>query len=167
MIENKIEKSGLINLDLEKYYPEGKRAAIDLKDWLFEGVILREKDFREKVASHDWSQYINSFVAVFSSADAVIPVWAYMLIASKLKPVSAAIFTSSPAEMEEALFRRALTAIDPEEFRDKKVLVKGCSKKPVPPGAFLEITQLLQPVVSSLMYGEACSSVPVYKASRK
>jgi hypothetical protein len=162
-IVNKVAESGLVTLDLEQYYPGDETAVFDLKDHLFMGLILKEKEFREALKQHDWSQYKNKSVAVTCTADAIIPVWAYMLIASNLQPVAKHIVVGDEKELHRTVFLQNLAAIDLEEFNDKKVIVKGCGDKPVGDFVYSEITRLLLPVAKSIMYGEACSTVPVYK----
>lgn len=161
---NRVANSGIVTLDLEELYDSRPRMAIDLADWLWEGMILREKDFREKVAAHDWAQYSGTNVAVFNTADALIPSWAYMLIFSRLASVAHHVYAGSVEALEEDLFRKAIAeTVKPDDFAGKRVVVKGCSAVPVPPYAYAEVTRLLAPVVSSLMYGEACSAVPILK----
>lgn len=162
-IINRVANSGLITFDLEVYYPKGERASIDLKDLLYKGLILREKDIREFAETEDWSKYLNKLVTVFCSTDAVIPTWAFMLIGTKLQPFAARIFYGNPEALELQLYMEALSNINPEDFKDARVVVKGCGDLPVPVGAYLEITRLLTPVVKSLMFGEPCSTVPIYK----
>ena len=163
VIVNRVANSGIITLNLENYFHEGKRMQIDVKDQLFMGMILKEKDFREWIKTHDWEQYRDSNVAVFCSADAIVPTWAYMLIAARLTGVAHHFVFGSPEALELSLYQKALTAIRPEDFADQRVVIKGCGDKPVPASAYVEITRLLQPVVKSLMFGEPCSTVPVYK----
>lgn len=163
LIVNKVAASGLISLDLEKYLPTGEPALFDLKDYLFMGLILKEKDFREALKNLDWNIYADKNVAITCSADAVIPVWAYMLIASFLQPVAKNIYIGTTAEMEKNLFLQNLTAINAEEFKDQRIVVKGCGEVPIGEFAYAEITRLLLPYAKSIMYGEPCSTVPIYK----
>lgn len=163
LIVNKVASSGLITLDLEKYLPSGEAASFDLKDHLFMGLILKEKDFREALKSLDWSVYSGKNVAVFCSVDAIIPVWAYMLVASYLQPVAKDIYVGTEAEMQKHLFLRNLEKINPEEFRDQRIVVKGCGEIPIDSYAYAEITRLLTSVAKSVMYGEPCSTVPIFK----
>lgn len=162
-ILNKVSESGLITIDPADFFPAGERAAFDIKPLLIEEVLLREKDFREFVKTNDWSVYHNKYVAVFCSADAIIPVWAYMLIAVALEPFARKVVFGSPEVMENVLFRESIKAINPEDFKDAKVVIKGCGDISVPPSAYMEIAALLKPHVKSIMYGEPCSTVPVYK----
>lgn len=162
-IINKVAQSGLVTFNLEDYYDKGERLALDIKDVLFMGLILKEKDFREFIKQNDWEKYRDKNVAIMCSADAIIPTWAYMLIAAKLTGVANYFIFGSLTELENSLFEKALNKINVEEFRDKKLVIKGCSHLPVPNYAYVEISRILLPVVSSLMYGEPCSTVPVYK----
>lgn len=163
IIENKVANSGLITIDLEEFYSPGERVVIDLKDYLFRGLILREKDFRDFVKSHDWKSYQNKFVAVFCSADAVIPTWAYMLVSAHLQPFAKKIVFGNLEVLENQLYRDSLALLDVTSYQNCRLVIKGCSKIDVPAGAYLEITRLLTPVVKSIMFGEPCSTVPVWK----
>jgi hypothetical protein len=165
-IINKVAESGLITLDLEKYYPAGETAVFDMKDYLFMGLILKEKDFREALKKQDWSVYKGKNVAVTCSADAIIPVWAYMLVASYLQPVAREIVMGDEKELHKSLFLKNLAAINISEFADKRVVVKGCGETPIGDFVYMEITKLLRPVVKSIMYGEPCSTVPIYKQAK-
>lgn len=162
-ITNRVANSGLITLDLGEMYPAGERVLLDIKDQLFQGLILREKDFREFITTHDWSQYNNKFVAVTCTADAIIPDWSWMLLASALQPFAKKIVFGDLEKLETVLFTEVLSAFDSEQYRDARVVIKGCGDKPVPKTAYIELTRVLQPVVKSIMYGEPCSTVPVYK----
>ncbi|UXX79761.1 DUF2480 family protein [Reichenbachiella carrageenanivorans] len=162
-IINKVANSVLINFDLEKYYDQSPRVQIDIKDQLYNELVLREKDFRAFVKDHNWEEYKNKNVAVHCSVDAIVPTWAYMLLASALEPYAKDFAFGDLSHLENHLFQKALAKIDLQEFEDQKVIIKGCGKFPVPAYAYVEITRLLSPVVSSLMYGEACSAVPIYK----
>lgn len=165
-IINKVAQSGLITLNLENYFPQGDRKLIDIKEVLFMGLILKEKDFRQWVKEHDWSQYAACFVAVHCSTDAVIPTWAYMLIASKLTGIASKVVFGDLNTLDTVLWEDALKNIDLDQYKDAKMVIKGCSNLPVSAAAYLLITQKLTPIVSSLMYGEPCSTVPVYKAPK-
>lgn len=162
-IINRVAKSDLITLDLEEYYPKGKRILLDIKAWLFEEIMLREKDFRNQIKEHDWNQYTDCFVAITCSADAIVPTWAYMLVATKLAPFSKHFCFGNLEQLEQDLFSKALTKLPIEQFQNAKVVIKGCSKYPVPVYAYTEITRKLQPLATSIMYGEPCSTVPIYK----
>jgi len=163
IIVNRVAQSKLITFNLEDYYPKGKRISLDIKDWLYEGFILREKEFRAQLDEHDWTQYQDAFVALQCSTDAIIPGWAYMLLATKLEPYASKTLQGDLEQLETSLYQSVIEKLDVSEFKDRLVIIKGCTNKPVPPNAYLLITQKLQPVVKSLMYGEACSSVPLFK----
>lgn len=160
---NKVAESGLITLDMEKWYPRGETAVFDMKDYLFMGMILKEKDFREALKKIDWETYRDKNVAVTCSADAIIPVWAYMLVATYLQPFAKEIVMGDEKELHKTIFLKNLSAIDIKEYTDKKVVIKGCGETPIADYVYMEITKLLRPVVKSIMYGEPCSTVPVYK----
>lgn len=162
-IVNRVSQSKLITFDLEDYYPQGKRMVLDVKDWLYEGFILKEKEFRAYVADHNWEQYDSTYLALVCSTDAIIPGWAYMLIASKLQPYAKTVVVGNLEELETSLYQSVIENIDVSSFKDQMVIVKGCSNKPVPPNAYVWITAKIQTVAKSVMYGEACSSVPLFK----
>lgn len=162
-IVNKVASSGLITLNLEEYYHQGERVVYDLKENLFHGLILREKDFREFIKTHDWTTYSGKNVAIICSADAIVPTWAYMLLANRLKPFANEVVFGGPEVLEAVLFTRALSKIDISAYKDERVVIKGCADIEVPVSAYVEITALLTPVVKSIMYGEPCSTVPIYK----
>ena len=164
---NRVSTSPLITFDLEKYYDTHERVVYDLKDNLFMGLILKEKDFREFLKTHDWTQYTHKNVAITCTEDAIVPMWAYMLLATKLQPVANMVVFGDVQALETKLFENAINKIDVEFYRDKKVVIKGCSKVPVPATAYVEITRKLTPVVQSLMFGEPCSTVPLYKKVRQ
>ena len=165
-IINRVANSSLITFNLEELYPSGEMAEIDLKTLLFQGLILREKDLRDFIKTHHWQQYRDKNVAVFCSEDAVIPTWAYMLLTVALQPFAGKIFFGGLMELETHLFHEALSGADWERFRGAKVVVKGCSKLEVPVSAYVEVSRRLQPLVVSMMYGEPCSTVPLYKKSK-
>lgn len=165
-IINKVAQSALEVFDLEDYYPEGKRVQIDIRQWLEDGLILKEKDFRMALSTHDWSQYKDQYVAVFSSPDLIVPAWATILVSSYLIPYAKKIISGTIEDMEHLLYQEILTKLDVNQFANKPVILKGCSRKPVPKGAYILAMQLLQPVARSIMYGEACSAVPLYKKSK-
>jgi len=168
IIKNKIAESGLVSIDLKEFYPEGERAVIDMKDHLFEGLILKEKDFRQFVKTEDWGKYKGKYVAITSTADAIIPTWAYMLLTCELQPYANKVICGTPETLESILFHDIVSAkLHPEQYKDKRVMIKGCGDKPIPPSAFTEATQLLKPFVKSIMYGEACSNVPIYKSRQE
>ncbi|HYK75527.1 MAG TPA: DUF2480 family protein [Daejeonella sp.] len=162
-IVNKVAQSGLISFDLAELYPAGERVLYDIKDNLFHGLILREKDFREFVKSHDWASYMGKHVAIICSADAIVPTWAYMLLASKLAPYATTVVFGNLELLETVLFQKALNEIDLEKYRDQRIVVKGCGEIAVPTSAFVEITAKLKGLAKSIMYGEPCSTVPIFK----
>ena len=165
-IINRVARSGLVTLDLEDYYHPGNRVVYDLKDNLFMGQILREKDFREFLKTHDWSQYAGQNVAVTCSEDAIIPTWAYMLLAVHLQPFANMVVFGSLNDLNEKLYFNAIARVNPADYQDARVVVKGCSKVPVPTAAYVELTRVLRPVVAALMFGEPCSTVPLYKRTK-
>lgn len=160
---NKVAESGLITLDPEKYFPRGETAVFDLKDFLFMGLILKEKDYREALKTLDWEQYRDKNVAITCTADAVIPVWAYMLAASYLEPIAKDFIMGDDKELLKTIFLKNLSQINVHEFADKRVVVKGCGETPIGDYVYMELTKLLRPVAKSIMYGEPCSTVPVFK----
>ena len=163
-IINRVAESGLVEINLEDFYQKGERVLFDIKDHLFQGLILKEKDFRDFVKNENWSKYKEKFVAITCSADAVVPTWAYMLLSVALQPFAKYILFGNLKTLETVLFTQALSKINPEEFRDKRTVIKGCGNLPVPESAYVELTRLLTPVAKSIMYGEPCSTVPVMKA---
>lgn len=165
-IVNRVAKSPLITLDLQEYQVSGERVFLDLKDWLFQELILREKDFRSHIKEHDWAQYDAKHVAVSCTADAIIPTWAYMLVMTKLEGHAATVVQGTIPDLERYLYTMLFESLDLSEFADKKLVIKGCSDIPLPEYAFSEITKRLLPYVTSLMYGEPCSTVPIWKRSR-
>lgn len=162
-IVNKVAASGLVTFNLELYYDQGERVVYDIKDNLFHGLMLREKDFREFIKTHDWASYTGKNVAVICSADAIVPTWAYMLLANKLKPFANEVVFGGLDTLEAVLFSKALAKVDLSVYQDARVVVKGCADIDVPVSAYVEITSLLTPVVKSIMYGEPCSTVPIFK----
>ena len=160
---NKVAASGLMTLNLEEYFHQGERVVYDIKDNLFHGLMLREKDFREFIKTHDWSLYAGKNIAIICSADAIVPTWAYMLLANKMKPFANEVVFGSLETLEATLFVRALSKIDVHAYANERVVIKGCADIEVPVAAYVEITNLLTPVVKSIMYGEPCSTVPIYK----
>lgn len=162
-IINRVANSTLITVDLEDYYPKGNRVLFDIKDWLLEGLVLREKDFREQVSLHDWSQYQDAYVALTCSTDAIIPAWAFMLISIHLQPFAKKIIIGDLESLETSIYQDIINNLDVSAFQDKPLIIKGCSKKPVPQNAYIMLSNKLKPIAKSIMYGEACSSVPLYK----
>lgn len=162
-IINRVAQSQLLTFDLEDYYPVGQRVLFDIKDWLYEGIILREKEFRKFVAEHDWEQYKEAYIALNCSTDAIVPGWAYMLLVTKLQPFAKRIIQGDLDQLETSIYQSIIETLDVSKYKDKAVIIKGCSNKPVPSNAYLLITNRLQSVAKSIMYGEACSSVPLFK----
>ncbi len=162
-IINKVANSALVTFDLEELYQPGERVLIDIKDQLFQGLILREKDFRDFIKTTDWSAYKDKFVAITCSADAIIPTWAYLLLTIALEPYAKLIVFGSELDLEERLYQDALSKIDWSKFEGAKIVIKGCSKVNVPDAAYVEVVRRLRPMAASLMFGEPCSTVPLYK----
>ncbi len=161
---NKVAQSGIVTFDLEEFFPDpASIIAFDLKDYLFRGLILKEKDFREALAAFDWASFTGKHIALFCSADAIIPNWAWMLVTVNAEPYAAGIYMGTVPEVVKRIYRAQLDALDTAQFKDQRVVIKGCSDKEVPVDAYLEITRILRPIVKSIMYGEPCSTVPVYK----
>ena len=162
-IINKVANSSLQVFDLEDYYVSGIRTQLDISQWLYEGFLLKEKDFREALKNHDWSQYQNHFVSINCSSEAILPAWASILVTTYLSPFAKKVVLGTTIDMETYLYQEVLSNIDYSVYKDKPVILKGCSKKPVPETAYVMAIQLLQPFAKSIMYGEACSAVPLYK----
>lgn len=162
-IINKVAESSLVEFNLEDYYQKGERLVFDMKDHLFQELILKEKDFRDFVKNENWNKYQDKLVAITCTADAIVPTWAYMLVAVNMESFAKKIVFGNLEILETILFHEALSKINLEEYKDKRVMIKGCSHFPVPPSAYVEIARLFRPVVKSMMYGEACSTVPLYK----
>ena len=165
-IINRVANSPLINIDLEEFYPTGKRIVFDIKDWLYEGIILKEKDFRESVKNHDWSQYQDAYVALTCSEDAIIPSWAYLLLSTELTPYAKKVVVGDLELLETVLFQDVIQNLDISEYHDKPVIIKGCADKPIPASAFSFLIERIQPIAKNIMYGEACSTVPLYKKKK-
>jgi hypothetical protein len=163
VMTNKVAESGIITLNLEDYYPKGETALFDLKDYLFMGLILKEKDYREALKNLDLTPYQDKNIALTCTADAIIPMWAYMLAASYLQPIARAIVFGNEDFLRQSLFLKNLYSINTADYADKRVVIKGCGELPVTESAYVEITNLLRPVAKSIMYGEPCSTVPIYK----
>jgi len=162
-IVNKVAASGLVTLNLEEYFHKGERLVYDIKDNLFHGLILKEQDFRAFIKAHNWEQYQGKNIAITCSADAIVPTWAYMLLANKMKPYANEIVFGNLETLETMLYTKALAKIDIHAFAGERVVIKGCADLEVPVSAYVEITALLTPVAKSIMYGEPCSTVPIYK----
>ena len=165
-IVNRVASSALITLNLEDYYHAGERLVYDIRQNLFQDLILKEKDFRAFVKEHNWQQYEGKNVALTCTTDAVIPTWAYMLLTTVISPYANLVIFGNLEALEQALFQQALAKIDLEQFKGQRVVIKGCSKVEVPTFAYVEIMRLLQPLTKSLMYGEPCSTVPIYKVNK-
>ncbi|WP_127844606.1 DUF2480 family protein [Psychroflexus aestuariivivens] len=166
-IVNKIAKSPLITFNLEDFYPSGERKQIDIKDWLFQGIVLKEKDFRADLKSHDWSNYKGCYVALYCSTDAIVPSWAYLLITTYLNDVANRVVYGDLELLNSILYEEQIQNLDVSIYQDKPLIIKGCSNKPVPENAYLMALQKLQPVAKSIMFGEACSAVPLYKRKNR
>ena len=162
-IINKVANSVLEVFDLEDYYAKEIRTQIDISQWLYEGFLLKEKDFREALKNHDWSQYENHYVAIYCSTDAIIPAWASILVTIHVSPFAKKVVSGNLQDLESSLYQEILSTIDYSKYQDKPVIIKGCSKKPVPESAYILAVQKLQPFAKSIMYGEACSAVPLFK----
>jgi hypothetical protein len=163
-IINKVANSGLITIDLEEFYPKGERVLFDLKPLLFQELILKEKDFREFIKEHDWAGYKDKMVAITCTADAIVPTWAFMLVSIALEPFAKKIIFGSLATLEAILFNEVLKTINYSEYQDKRIVIKGCGNLPVSINAYVELVRGLKPFAKSIMYGEPCSTVPLYKA---
>ncbi len=166
-IANRVANSALEVFDLEDYYPKGIRSQIDISLWLLEGLLLKEKDFRLHLQQHDWSQYQNQYIALNCSTDAIVPAWASILVAIQLAPFAKKIVNGTIEDLDSALYEELLSKIDYSVYENKAVIIKGCSKKPVPMRAYILAAHYLQPFARSIMYGEACSAVPLFKAPKK
>lgn len=162
-IINRVANSKLFVVDLEDFYPRGERVTLDISEWLTEGIVLREKDFREKANNHDWSKYTNAYVALYCSTDAIIPGWAYILLSLHLTPFASKVVVGNLETLEIVLFTEIIQKLDFNIYQDKPLIIKGCARKPIPENAYVLLAQKLSPYARSIMYGEACSSVPLYK----
>lgn len=162
-IVNRVANSKLVTFDLEDYYVEGERVLFDISDWLFEGLLLKEKDFREHVKNHDWSQYKETYVALYCATDAIIPSWAYLLISTELNQFAKKVVIGNLELLETVIFSEIINTLSLDTFKNKPVIIKGCSSKPIPESAYPLLISKIQPVVKSIMYGEACSTVPLFK----
>ena len=165
-IINRVANSKLINIDLEDFYPEGKRVLFDIKDWLYEGIILKEKDFRASVKNHDWPQYQDQFIALNCSEDAIIPSWAYLLLSAELVPYAKKVVVGNLELLETVIYQEIIQNVDITEYTSKPIIIKGCANKPIPASAFTFLIERLQPIAKTIMYGEACSTVPLFKAKK-
>lgn len=166
-IINRVQRSGIVTIDFEELFPKGERLAFDIAPYLWQGLALKEKDFREFVAEHDWEQYQDKNIAIFCSVDAIVPTWAYMLLAASLEPFANKITFGSIEELEKELFDDLIASYDVSEVEGRRVVVKGCSDLPIPLSAYVKITAKIKPHVKALMFGEPCSTVPIYRKPRK
>lgn len=162
-IVNRVANSDLMVIDLEDYYPIGRQDHIDISKWLFDGLVLREKEFRLAVDTHDWEQYKKSYVTIHCSTDAIIPGWAYMLISIKLSPYAEKIIVGNDTDLIASLFQEIISDMDLDPFKGKNIIIKGCSNKRIPQSAYVQLVSRLQPMANKIMYGEACSAVPLFK----
>ena len=164
---NRVAQSGLITINLEEYFPEQEIIPFDLKDYLFQGLILKEKDFRSALKEYDWEKHDGQILCAHCTTDAIIPVWAYMLVAGLAAPHVHDVFQGTPDEYLKQYYRKVIGGIDAKKYEGERIVIKGCSHKPVPASAYLDLTQKLQPFAQSIMYGEPCSTVPIFKRPRK
>jgi hypothetical protein len=162
-IVNRVANSQLKTIDLEDYYPKGERVIIDIKAWLFHELILKEADFREHLKNHNWSQYQDKYVALNCSADAIIPSWAYMLISTYLTPYAKKTVVGDLNTLETSIYQQIIDNLNINNLKEKPIIIKGCANKPIPPTAYIQLIEKLQPHVKSIMFGEACSTVPLFK----
>lgn len=165
-IINRVANSALVNIDLEEFYPDGKRVLFDIKNWLFEGIILKEKEFRAYVKDHDWLQYQDQYVALTCSEDAIIPSWAYLLVTTALTPYAKKVVVGNLELLETVIFQEIIKELEISQYKNKPLIIKGCADKPIPASAFTLLIERLQPIAKTIMYGEACSTVPLFKAKK-
>ncbi len=165
-IINRVANSSLTTIDLEDFYPKGKRIVFDIKDWLFEELILREKDFRASVKNHDWAQYQDNYVALTCSSDAIIPSWAYLLLTVALTPYAKKVVVGDLLLLETVIYQEIINQIDVAQYKDKPIIIKGCANKPIPSSAYTLLVEKVKPVAKTVMFGEACSTVPLYKKKK-
>ena len=165
-IINRVANSKLITIDLEDFYPSGNRVIFDIKDWLFEEIILKEKDFREHVKNHNWSQYQNSYVALTCSSDAIIPSWAFLLVSAELSNFAKKVVVGNLELLETVIYQNIINQLDVSEYQDKPVIIKGCADKPIPATAYTLLIDKIQPFARTIMFGEACSTVPLFKKKK-
>lgn len=162
-IVNRVAASKLVTIDLEEYYPKGKRVVLDISQWLYEGFVLREKEFRQTLADYDWSQFKGQYIALGCATDAIVPSWAYLLVATYLSPVAERTVVGDATLLETVIFTEIINDLPVENYRDKPIIIKGCANLPIPETAKVQLLNKLYPVAKSIMFGEACSSVPLYK----
>ncbi|MEY4925682.1 MAG: hypothetical protein RI894_118 [Bacteroidota bacterium] len=166
LLVNRVANSGLLTLNLEEWFPDEELAHFDMKNYLFMALILKEKEFREALSAHDWQQYAHKNLVLYCSADAIVPYWAFMLVAIKAAPFAKRVVQCAPEQFVERAYAEALARLDLSQYADKRIVIKGCSQKPVPISAYVELARLLTPIAKSIMYGEPCSTVPLYKQAR-
>ncbi len=162
-IKNRVADSNLVTIDLEDFYPIENRIELDISQWLYEGSFLQEKDFREQLKNHHWKQYQDCYIAITNTTKAIIPSWAFMLLTVQLTPYAKKISIGNLEQLESLIFSEIISELNIDQYKNKSVIIKGCSNHPIPESAFIQVIQLLQPIVKSIMYGEACSSVPLFK----
>ena len=162
-ITNKVAQSGIVTIDLEEFYDDIPRVLFDIKPLLFQELILKEKDFREYIKTHDWSQYKDTYIALTCTADAIVPTWAYMLLTLSLKPFAKKVVYGNKEVLDTILLQEKIDALNLDMYKDARIVIKGCGNKPVPIAAYVALTEKLKPVAKSIMYGEPCSTVPLYK----
>lgn len=166
-IVNKVAKNkSLTTIDLEDFYPKGERVVFDIKKWLYQDLILKEKDFREAIESYDWTSLKNCYVALTCSVDAIIPSWAYILITTKAAPFARKVVVGDATLLETIIYDEIIRDFDTSALQDKRVIIKGCANKPIPATAYAQLVTKIYPLVKSIMFGEACSTVPLYKATQ-
>jgi hypothetical protein len=165
-IENKVANSGIITIDPEEFYTSGERVLFDIKPMLFQEIILKEKDFREQIKNTDWSKYKDKYVAIICTADAIVPTWAYMLLTLAMQPYAKKVVFGDMSILENELFNEKMASLNIEQYRDARIVIKGCGEKEIPANVYVKLTALLKPIVKSIMYGEPCSTVPLYKAPK-
>lgn len=165
-IENKVANSGIITIDPEEFYTSGERILFDIKPMLFQELILKEKDFREQIKNTDWSKFNGKFVAIICTADAIVPTWAYMLLTLAMQPYAKKVVFGDLSILENELFNEKMASLNIEQYRDARIVIKGCGEKEIPANVYVKLTALLKPIVKSIMYGEPCSTVPLYKAPK-
>jgi hypothetical protein len=163
-IINKVAGSGIVSIDLEEFYVPGERMIFDIKPHLFQELILKEKDFREFIKNNDWSSYKDKIVGIICTTDAIVPTWAYMLLTLALEPFAKKVFFGNLQDIENYLFAEKLASVEPEKYKDARIVIKGCSDNHIPVNAYVQLTSLLKPFAKSIMYGEPCSTVPLYKS---
>lgn len=166
-IVNRVQRSGILTIDFEEWYPEEERISFDMAPLLWQGMVLKEKDFRTFIEEHNWETYQDKLVAIHCSADAIIPTWAYMLLTTALTPFAKKVFLGSIEQMEQSIYQDLIEELDVEAYQDRRIVIKGCSEKPISLQAYVALTAKLKPVAKAIMFGEPCSTVPIYRKPRK